>query len=39
MEPFIGGTPVLNYYCEAYEEFFSYAAERLHRIAGMLARR
>jgi len=38
-EPFADGKPVLNYYCEAYREFFEYASDRLYKIAEMLKRR
>ncbi|MGE5557469.1 MAG: anaerobic sulfatase maturase [Bacillota bacterium] len=36
-EPFLGGKPVSNYYCRSYREFFEYAAERLQRVAAVLA--
>lgn len=32
-EPFIDGKPVLNYYCEAYKNFFNYAIERIIKTA------
>lgn len=35
-EPFENGQPVLNYYCSSYKEFFSYAGERIDKIAKML---
>lgn len=38
-EPFVGGAPVLNYYCSSYREFFDYAGERLRRLAAMFSNR
>jgi len=32
-EPFMDGKPVLNYYCQAYKEFFEYSMERLENAA------
>ena len=37
-EPIAGGVPSLNYFCPAYQEFFSYAMPRLQEVAGEIAR-
>lgn len=34
-EPVVNGVPSLNYFCESYQEFFSYAIDRLMEIARM----
>ena len=37
-EPFVGGLPAKNIYCEAYREFFDYAYPRLCELARIAAR-
>lgn len=34
-EPFINGTPALNYYCTSFKEFFEYSIDRLLKLADM----
>ena len=38
-EPFSDEKPVLNYFCDAYYQFFEYTGERIFEIAKMLAKR
>ena len=38
-EPFVDGSPALNYYCSSYKAFFEYAGSRLKEIAFMFSRR
>ncbi len=38
-EPFENGKPVLNRYCQAYQEFFEYAGERIFELARIFSRR
>lgn len=35
-EPFVEGKPGLNRFCEAYQQFFPYAVERMQRLAARL---
>lgn len=35
-EPFIGDLPALNYFCQSFKEFFSYATPRLRQIANII---
>ena len=37
-EPILNGTPSLNYFCPAYQDFFAYAMPRLQEVAGEIAR-